>query len=46
LPKSGHRRRRKILAAVLHKASLWQRISLKPVNEWQRRAINRMLNGF
>ena len=34
------------LAAVLHKAKLWQRINLRPVNERQRLVINRMLNGF
>jgi len=32
-----------ILASVLHKARLWQRINTKPVNERQRKAINRML---
>jgi len=32
-----------MLAAVLHKARLWQRINTKPVNERQRKAINRML---
>ncbi len=36
----------KILAAVLHKAKMWQRINLKPVNDRQRNVINRMLNGF
>ena len=34
------------LAAVLHKAKLWQRINLKPVNERQRLVINRLLNDF
>jgi len=34
------------LGAVLHKARLWQRINLRPVNDRQRLAINRMLNGF
>ncbi len=34
------------LAAVLHKARVWQRINRHPVNERQRRVINRMLNGF
>lgn len=32
-----------MLASVLHKARLWQRINTKPVNERQRAAINRML---
>jgi Fic family protein len=36
----------KALAAVLHKAKMWQRINLKPVNDRQRNVINRMLNGF
>ena len=34
------------LAAVLHKAKMWQRINLRPVNDRQRNVINRMLNGF
>jgi len=34
------------LAAVLHKAKLWQRINLKPVNERQRLVINRLLSDF
>jgi Fic family protein len=34
------------LGAVLYKARLWQRINRKPVNDRQRRVINRMLNGF
>jgi len=34
------------LGAVLHKARLWQRINLRPVNDRQRLVINRMLNGF
>ena len=34
------------LAAVLHKAKIWQRINLRPVNDRQRHVINRMLNGF
>jgi Fic family protein len=34
------------LAAVLHKARLWQRINPKPVNERQRLVINRLLNDF
>jgi Fic family protein len=32
-----------MLASVLRKARLWQRINTKPVNERQRKAINRML---
>ena len=32
-----------MLASVLHKARLWQRINTRPVNERQRKAINRML---
>lgn len=32
-----------MLASVLHKARLWQRINGKPVNDRQRRVINRML---
>lgn len=34
------------LAAVLHKAKLWQRINRKPVNERQRLVINRLLGDF
>jgi Fic family protein len=34
------------LAAVLHKAALWQRINHKPVDDRQRLVINRMLNDF
>ncbi len=36
----------KTLAAVLHKAKLWQRINRRPVNNRQREVINRMLDGF
>lgn len=36
----------KSLGSVLHKARLWQRINQAPVNERQRRVINRMLNDF
>jgi Fic family protein len=32
-----------MLGSVLHKARLWQRINTKPVNERQRKAVNRML---
>ncbi len=34
------------LAAVLHKAKLWQRINRRPVNDRQRLVINRLLDGF
>ncbi|MBD3335182.1 MAG: DUF4172 domain-containing protein [Candidatus Eisenbacteria bacterium] len=34
------------LGSVLHKARLWQRINLRPVNERQRRIINQMLDDF
>ncbi len=34
------------LAAVLHKAKLWQQINRRPVNDRQRSVINRMLDGF
>lgn len=36
----------KTLGSVLHKAKLWQRINLNPVNERQRSVINRMLDNF
>ncbi len=36
----------KALSTVLHKAKLWQRINLNPVNERQQRVINRMLDNF
>lgn len=32
-----------MLGSVLHKARLWQRINTKPVNDRQRKVINRML---
>jgi Fic family protein len=35
-----------MLAAVLYKARLWQRINRRPVNDRQRLVINRMLSGF
>ena len=35
-----------MLEDVLHKARMWQRINTQPVNERQRRAINRMLDKF
>jgi Fic family protein len=34
------------LGSVLNKAKLWQRINRSPVNERQRRVINRMLDDF
>jgi len=34
------------LGSVLHKARLWQRINTRPVNERQRKVINRMLDDF
>lgn len=34
------------LGSVLHKAKLWQQINLRPVNERQRKVINRMLDDF
>jgi len=34
------------LSSVLHKARLWQRIHPNPVNERQRKVINRMLDDF
>jgi Fic family protein len=33
----------RMLGSVLHKARLWQRINTRPVNERQRKVINRML---
>ena len=36
----------KSLDAVLHKARLWQKINPQPVNERQRKVINRLLDGF
>ncbi len=35
-----------LLASVLNKARLWERINQQPVNERQRLVINRMLDGF
>jgi Fic family protein len=35
-----------VLAAVLYKAKLWQRINRRPVNDRQRLVINRLLDGF
>jgi len=35
-----------MLGSVLHKARLWQRINTKPVNERQRKVINRMLEDW
>lgn len=34
------------LGSVLAKARLWQRIDLRPVNERQRKVVNRMLDDF
>jgi Fic family protein len=34
------------LAAVMHKARVWQRIQGRPINDRQRVVINRMLSGF
>lgn len=34
------------LGSVLHKARPWQRISPQPVNERQRKVVNRMLDDF
>ena len=34
------------LSSVLHKAKLWQQINTNPVNERQRKVINRMLDNF
>jgi len=36
----------KLLAAVLDKARMWERVNRRPVNERQRQVINRMLDGF
>lgn len=36
----------RMLAAVLYKAELWQRINRRPVNDRQRTVINRLLDGF
>lgn len=35
-----------MLASVLYKAKLWEKINQQPVNKRQQRIINRMLNGF
>ncbi len=34
------------LTSVLHKAKMWERINLNPVNDRQRNVINRMLDDF
>ena len=34
------------LASILRKAKLWEQINLEPVNERQRKVINRLLDGF
>lgn len=36
----------KTLGSVFHKAKLWQRINRRPINERQRKVINRMLDDF
>lgn len=36
----------KTLASVLHKAKLWRQIDLHPVNDRQRKVINRLLDDF
>ena len=35
-----------VLSSVLYKANLWQRINPTPVNERQRKVINRLLDNF
>jgi len=35
-----------ILGSVLYRARLWQRINRRPINDRQRKVINRMLNDF
>lgn len=34
------------LSGVLRKARLWEKVNLQPVNERQRKVINRLLDGF
>jgi Fic family protein len=34
------------LSGVLQKARFWEKVNLQPVNERQRRVINRLLDGF
>jgi Fic family protein len=34
------------LASILRKAKIWDRINQQPVNERQRKVINRLLDGF
>ena len=47
LPRSHDRRCEwRKLSFVLHKARLWQQINLNPVNDRQRKVINRMLDDF
>jgi len=36
----------KTLASVLYKAKIWQRINRRPVNDRQRKVINRLLDDF
>lgn len=35
-----------MLSGVLQKARLWEKVNLQPVNERQRKVINRLLDGF
>lgn len=34
------------LSTVLHKARLWEKINVEPVNDRQKKVINRLLDGF
>jgi len=34
------------LAGILHKARMWEQINRSPINERQRKVINRLLDGF
>jgi Fic family protein len=34
------------LSSVLHKARVWERLSQQPINERQRKIINKLLDGF
>ena len=35
-----------VLASVLRKARLWRQVNVEPVNDRQRRVLNRLLDGF
>ena len=35
-----------ILASVMHKARVWERLAVQPLNERQRMMVNRLLDGF